>query len=71
MTRPTGYWGTSARVEPHACEEPINEGTSLERDCEFDGDVEVEVGDGLKTWTCPECGHEHVEDWSPSDDWQD
>lgn len=37
-------------------------------ECDFVGEVEVCIGDGLKTWTCPQCLTDHEESWSREDD---
>lgn len=43
-------------------------GNEMAAECVFEGEVEVCLGDGLKTWECPECFYEHEESWSPEDD---
>lgn len=37
----------------------------LEVDCGFADEVEVTLGDGYKTWTCPQCETDHEEPWEP------
>lgn len=43
-------------------------GHEMAAECGFEGEVEVCLGDGLKTWECPECFYAHEESWSPEDD---
>lgn len=43
-------------------------GHEIIAECGFNGEVEVRIGDGLKTWECPECHFEHEEAWSREDD---
>lgn len=39
----------------------------LEVDCDFADEIEVSIGGGSKTWTCPQCGKEHEESWALED----
>lgn len=54
-----------SRDEEVECYMDIEE---IDEECGFVGEVEVLIGDGLKTWECPKCGYEHKESWSPEDD---
>lgn len=60
------------RIEEVECDmevEAVDDlGNEIVTECDFVGEVDVLLGEGLKTWECPKCGHEHKESWSPEDD---
>lgn len=57
---PTGYYERPERRERQIEIATFCDNVHETGECDFDGDVVVDVDGVTGTWTCPDCGYDHT-----------